>query len=89
MGIHAGQIAKSIGSYMDGGGGGKPHMATAGGKNTDSISNAMNKSELLIRNMLEVDEGDPFNKLLHAKSINNLKARGIFQNVNSEISDSA
>ena len=25
--------------------------------------------------MLEVDEGDPFNKLLHAKSINNLKAR--------------
>ena len=53
MGIHAGQIAKSIGSYMDGGGGGKPHMATAGGRNTDSISNAMNQSELLIRNMLK------------------------------------
>ena len=53
MGIHAGQIAKSIGSYMDGGGGGKSHMATAGGKNTDSISNAMNHSELLIRNMLK------------------------------------
>ena len=53
MGIHAGQIAKSIGSYMDGGGGGKPHMATAGGKNTDLISNAMNQSELLIRNMLK------------------------------------
>ena len=53
MGIHAGQIAKSIGSYIDGGGGGKPHMATAGGKNTDSISNAMNQSELLIRNMLK------------------------------------
>ena len=31
--------------------------------------------------MLEVDEGDPFNKLLHAKSINNLKARNIFQDV--------
>ena len=28
--------------------------------------------ERVIRNQLEVDEGDPFNKLLHAKSINNL-----------------
>ena len=27
--------------------------------------------ERVIRNQLEVDEGDPFNKLLHAKSINN------------------
>ena len=35
--------------------------------------------------MLEVDEGDPFNKLLHAKSINNLKARGIFSNVDKKI----
>ena len=43
--------------------------------------------ERVIRDMLEVDEGDPFNKLLHAKSINNLKARGIFQNVNSKIVD--
>ena len=37
--------------------------------------------------MLEVDEGDPFNKLLHAKSINNLKARNIFQDVKSKIID--
>ena len=37
--------------------------------------------------MLEVDEGDPFNKLLSAKSINNMKARGIFQNVESKIVD--
>ena len=43
--------------------------------------------ERVIRDMLEVDEGDPFNKLLHAKSINNLKARGIFQDVKSEIID--
>ena len=43
--------------------------------------------ERVIRDMLEVDEGDPFNKLLHAKSINNLKARNIFQNVKSEIKD--
>ena len=37
--------------------------------------------------MLEVDEGDPFNKLLHAKSINNLKARNIFQDVQTKIID--
>ena len=43
--------------------------------------------ERVIRDMLEVDEGDPFNKLLHAKSINNLKARNIFQDVKSKIID--
>ena len=43
--------------------------------------------ERVIRDMLEVDEGDPFNKLLHAKSLNNLRARNIFQNVKSEIVD--
>ena len=42
--------------------------------------------ERVIRDMLEVDEGDPFNKLLHAKSINNMKARNIFQ-VTSKIID--
>ena len=43
--------------------------------------------ERVIRDMLEVDEGDPFNKLLHAKSINNLKSRRIFQEVSSKIID--
>ena len=43
--------------------------------------------ERVIRDMLEVDEGDPFNKLLHAKSINNLKGRRIFQDVSSKIVD--
>ena len=42
-------------------------------------------AEEFIRNNLIVDEGDPFNKILHAKSINNLKATGIFKNVDSEI----
>ena len=41
--------------------------------------------ERVIRDVLEVDEGDPFNKLLHAKSINNLKAKNIFQDVTTEI----
>ena len=41
--------------------------------------------EKVIRNQLEVDEGDPFNELLHAKSINNLKALRIFGDVKSEV----
>ena len=43
--------------------------------------------ESFIRSNLIVDEGDPFNKILHNKSINNLKAKGIFQSVKYEIKD--
>ncbi len=43
--------------------------------------------ERVIRDLLEVDEGDPFNKLLHAKSLNNMKGRNIFQTVKSNIID--
>ncbi len=42
-------------------------------------------TEEFIRNNLIVDEGDPFNKILHAKSLNNLKSTGIFKKVESEI----
>ena len=43
--------------------------------------------ESVIRNALEVDEGDPFNKLLNAKSINNIKALRIFKKVDAEVVD--
>ena len=43
--------------------------------------------ESVIRDALEVDEGDPFNELLHAKSLNNLKAKNIFKTVEAEILD--
>ncbi len=43
--------------------------------------------ENYIRNQLIVDEGDPFNKILHNKSINELKGKGIFGNVTSDIKD--
>ena len=42
--------------------------------------------EKVIRNTLIVDEGDPFNKLLFDKSIQNVKAKNIFKTVNYEIS---
>ena len=35
--------------------------------------------ENVIRNSLEVDEGDPFNELLNAKSINNIRSLRIFK----------
>ena len=44
--------------------------------------------EKVIRNSLIVDEGDPFNKILFNKSINNIKSKGIFKSVNSNVTDS-
>ena len=41
--------------------------------------------EKVIRNNLEVDEGDPFNELLLTKSINNLKSLNIFGKVEYEL----
>jgi len=43
--------------------------------------------EDVIRNNLEVDEGDPFNNLLHTKSINNLKALNFFSTVSAKVLD--
>lgn len=42
-------------------------------------------AEEFIRDNLLVDEGDPFNKLLHNKSINNLKSKGLFASVESNV----
>ncbi len=44
--------------------------------------------EKVIRNSLIVDEGDPFNDILFQKSINNIKSRGIFKSVSSDIKTS-
>jgi outer membrane protein insertion porin family len=44
-------------------------------------------NEEFIRQQLVVDEGDPFNNLLHNKSVNNLKAANIFKSVKTEIKD--
>ena len=42
--------------------------------------------EETIRNNLIVDEGDPFNKLLFNKSINNIKSKNYFKTVESKVS---
>ena len=43
--------------------------------------------ESVIRNQIEIDEGDPFNQILYAKSLNNIKALNFFENVDGEILD--
>ncbi len=43
--------------------------------------------ENVIRNQLEIDEGDPFNEILQKKSENNLKSLNFFKSVNSEVLD--
>ena len=41
--------------------------------------------ESVIRNQLEIDEGDPFNEILEKRTINNLKNLRFFKSVKSEI----
>ncbi len=50
--INAGTLAKQIGSFMGGGGGGKPHLATAGGRDSSAIKEAMEKTKELIKSSL-------------------------------------
>ena len=52
-GILAGDLAREIGGFMEGGGGGKPHLATAGGKDNHVIDEAMEKTKDLIKTLLE------------------------------------
>ncbi len=44
--------------------------------------------EKVIRNTFIVDEGDPFNNILFNKSINEVKSKGIFKSVSSEVINS-
>jgi len=52
-GIVAGDLAREIGSFMGGGGGGKPHMATAGGKDNSLLDLAIGKTKDLIAKVIE------------------------------------
>ena len=41
--------------------------------------------ETIIRNQVEIDEGDPFNQILYSKSINNIKSLNFFKDVKGEV----
>ena len=43
--------------------------------------------ETVIRNQLEIDEGDIFNEILNKKSVNNLRSLNYFKNVSTEVID--
>ena len=43
--------------------------------------------ENVIRNQLELDEGDPFSEILTKKTENNIKSLNFFKNVNTEVLD--
>ena len=41
--LNAGQLVREAAKLIQGGGGGQPHYATAGGKNLDGLSAAIDK----------------------------------------------
>ena len=41
--------------------------------------------ESVIRNQIEIDEGDPFNEILYNKSLNNIKALNFFESVEGNV----
>jgi len=41
--------------------------------------------ESVIRNQIEIDEGDPFNDILYTKSLNNIRSLNFFESVSGEI----
>jgi len=51
-GLKAGDIVKAIAPIIDGGGGGRPQMAQAGGKNPEKIKDALAKAKEIIKEKL-------------------------------------
>ncbi|MBR0093235.1 MAG: hypothetical protein IJP92_16230, partial [Lachnospiraceae bacterium] len=51
-GAHAGNLVKEIAPLIGGGGGGRPNMAQAGGKNPAGIAEALKKAEEVLQTQL-------------------------------------
>ena len=53
QGAHAGNLIKGIASFVGGGGGGRPNMAQAGGKNPAGINQAIIEAESVLTLQLQ------------------------------------
>ncbi|MBA7484853.1 Alanine--tRNA ligase [subsurface metagenome] len=51
-GLKAGEVVKEIAPIIDGGGGGRPQMAQAGGQKPEKINDALDKAKELIKSKL-------------------------------------
>ena len=51
-GAHAGNLIKGIAALVGGGGGGRPNMAQAGGKNPDGIDAALEKAKEVLKDQI-------------------------------------
>ena len=51
--INAGSLAQSIGLVMGGGGGGKSHLATAGGKDVSKLGKALEESHKIVHKLIK------------------------------------
>ena len=54
--VKAGEIVRSVGQAMGGGGGGKPHLATAGGKDISKLKEALQSGKKLIIKKIGINE---------------------------------
>lgn len=52
-GVHAGNLVKEVAKEVGGGGGGRPSMAQAGGKNPAGIENALKKTEEILNAQIQ------------------------------------
>lgn len=52
-GVHAGNLIKEIAPVVGGGGGGRPNMAQAGGKNPEGIASALEKVPNILENQIK------------------------------------
>jgi alanyl-tRNA synthetase len=56
QGLHAGKLIKEVAKVAGGGGGGRPDMATAGGKDVSKIDEALQQAEKLISEALSAEK---------------------------------
>ncbi|MFS8581625.1 MAG: DHHA1 domain-containing protein, partial [Limnochordales bacterium] len=52
-GVHAGTIVREAAAVVDGGGGGQPHMARAGGKNPAKLEEALARARAVAQEQIE------------------------------------